>query len=265
VNGDGFRRLLRFAVQTPNRGTADLRFGVPDNNELFQYSECHQHYHFRGYADYKLMDAAGNVAAEGHKQAFCLEDYEPDPDNPSTERAVYDCYFQGIQMGWSDTYDSYLDCQWIDITDVAPGAYFLEVDLNPLHLIPEKSYDDNDVRVPVNVLARDDEPAPTEDCVTNSFGEWRNCGFTSSETFSCNPGDTVDVGCAGGCQGDPVMRVCEGTEECHGIDGLASVDDRSWYSRCPDATVTCPTSGQVTVMLGPYDAGDSASCDVQVQ
>ena len=40
-------------------------------------------------------------------------------------RKEYDCSNQGIQAGWSDLYGNSLDCQWLDVTDVPPGDYFL--------------------------------------------------------------------------------------------------------------------------------------------
>src|ERR1051325_944465 len=52
VGGTGKRKLLRFAVATPNIGHADLVLGGPRNNSLFEYSPCHGHYHFSGYALY---------------------------------------------------------------------------------------------------------------------------------------------------------------------------------------------------------------------
>src|SRR5690242_4083930 len=46
VGGAGTRRLLRFSTVTHNQGTGDLYFGPPQSNPLFEYSSCHDHYHF---------------------------------------------------------------------------------------------------------------------------------------------------------------------------------------------------------------------------
>lgn len=152
----GWRRLLRFDTQTPNAGSRDLTMGVPSNHpDLFHFSECHGHYHFDGYAYYDLLDAGGNVVATGHKQAFCLLDWSPWawPDDDGS----YSCGNQGISMGWEDVYGSYLDCQYIDITDVTPGDYTLRIAVNlPLPdtavaPLVERDYDNNVLEVPVSI------------------------------------------------------------------------------------------------------------------
>lgn len=137
VGGTGWRRVLTFTTQTPNAGSRDLTMGVPSNHpDLFHYSDCHEHYHFDGYAVYELRDET-DVVATGHKQAFCLLDWDSWawPQEPPH----YTCSNQGIGRGWYDEYysgwqgDNYtgLDCQWIDITDVAAGTYTLRVAVNP--------------------------------------------------------------------------------------------------------------------------------------
>lgn len=157
----GWRRLLRFDTQTPNAGSRDLTMGVPTNHpDLFHFSECHGHYHFDGYAYYELLDQNGDVAATGHKQAFCLIDWSPwaYPDDNGT----YSCGNQGISMGWDDVYGAYLDCQYVDITDVPPGDYVLRIGVNlpspetavaPLN---ERNYDNNILDYPVTIT----EPPP---------------------------------------------------------------------------------------------------------
>ncbi len=152
----GWRRLLRFDTQTPNAGSRDLTMGVPSNHpDLFHWSDCHGHYHFDGYAYYDLLDGNGQVIATGHKQAFCLLDWSPWAWND--DDGSYTCGNQGISVGWEDVYGSYLDCQYIDITDVTPGEYTLRISVNlPLPetaVAPliERDYDNNVLELPVTI------------------------------------------------------------------------------------------------------------------
>ena len=148
VDSSGTRRLLRFTTVTNNQGELDMSLGSPQGSGLFRYDTCHGHYHFSGYASYRLVDANGGTVATGRKQSFCLADSFRFSGN---QPATYDCDNQGISAGWGDTYASDIDCQWVDITNVTPGNYFLEVIVNPDHLLNESNYGNNTARVPVTI------------------------------------------------------------------------------------------------------------------
>ena len=148
VAGPGRRKLLRWDTATPNLGTADLHFGNPAQHpDLFEYSRCHNHYHFRGYAAYEL-DGPGGLKVTGRKQAFCLEDISPYSNRQSTG---YTCDFQGISLGWGDIYSKDLPCQWVDITDVPRGDYKLLITVNPDGMIQELDRSNNTAGVVVSV------------------------------------------------------------------------------------------------------------------
>lgn len=149
VSQPGIRRLMRFSTVTPNVGAGDVFFGDPRAGGNFIYSACHQHYHFNGYASYRLLGSGGQVVASGHKQAFCLIDLEPIRSDAGPPK--YHCLNQGISAGWADVYDRQLDCQWIDITDVAPGSYTLEVIIDPGNIIRESDDGNNVGRVSVTI------------------------------------------------------------------------------------------------------------------
>lgn len=152
VDGSGMRRLLRFNTTTPNYGPGDVFMGDPRNTNTFEYSSCHDHYHFREYADYRLLDMAGNIVARGHKQAFCLVDlWQPPGLRGRSSPQFIHCGFQGISAGWADVYHRGLDCQWIDITGVPSGRYVLEVVVNPARVIREHNYTNNVARTEVVV------------------------------------------------------------------------------------------------------------------
>ena len=113
------------------------------------FDTCHGHYHYHQYAAYRLYSADAGLATTGRKQAFCALDSDRYWSDAGPSK--YDCQDQGVSVGWADTYGSGLDCQWIDITDVAPGDYTLEVEANPARLIAEKDYANNIARVHVTI------------------------------------------------------------------------------------------------------------------
>jgi hypothetical protein len=157
VGAAGWRTILRFTLDTPNIGSRDLVMGVPANQpEIFHYSECHMHYHFDEYARYELRSVIDDsIVATGHKQAFCLLD----TISWAWPFALgqFDCANQGISRGFTDRYEDDLPCQWVDITDVAPGDYVLRATLNqprPEHALPllvERDYGNNTLEVPVTI------------------------------------------------------------------------------------------------------------------
>ncbi len=152
IVGGETRRVMRFDVGVANVGEVDLVIGDPtEHPEEFEYSACHDHLHHAGFAKYSLSNEQGEIAA-GHKQAFCLMDID-DYQNDGDSARYYDCDYQGISKGWEDIYDSSLDCQWIDITDVPPGDYLLTVTVNAEYRVPEAGPAPNSVSVPVTIEA----------------------------------------------------------------------------------------------------------------
>jgi hypothetical protein len=278
VTGPGLRRLLHFSVMTPNIGTADMYLGpASSSNPIFQYSPCHMHYHFNGYALYRVLDQNGNPVLEGRKRAFCLEDFERQTNPPlgGPRSAQYDCSDQGISMGWADTYYNGLTCQFMDITDLPPGHYTLEVVVNPDHILEELRYDNNRATVPFDLGPA--PQSPTDPCNgTFSSGQVadlsRECGWTDGGTFTCTPGQSVSVGCGascglGSCTGDTMIRVCDADSPDGGVasacleaDAIGENDDCSGSSTCSKVTFTCPASGHYRALYSPYQTGDAITC-----
>ena len=93
------------------------------------------HYHIIGFSNYQLLNLDRTIAAQGHKQAFCLEDLlKYTNDNKSSG---YVCASQGITTGWADWYFKQLSGQWIDITGVPEGDYIVHVEINAAHTFDE--------------------------------------------------------------------------------------------------------------------------------
>jgi len=161
VPGPGRYLLMRFNTDVINQGLAGFMPGDPTQEpDIFTYDECHQHYHFSGFANFKLLSLDGSTVMTGRKLSYCMEDsfrYLSGPDIPCTPRST--CDNQGIQAGWADSYPAALDCQWMVLrgttpspTDVPLGHWYLhETCTNVGRVFQEHSFDNNCMRVPVYI------------------------------------------------------------------------------------------------------------------
>lgn len=159
----GTHTVVRFTVTTPNIGNADVFVGSPlkhmdpngdgnfaDQDGLFEFASCHEHFHFQNYATYRLLDASGKEWKSA-KQGFCMLD--TDPYNVGTGDGTWNYRncgtadrdgFQGISDGWADTYVFKLGGQYfvLDGGDgqpvVPPGNYTIEVEVNPDYAPPRR-------------------------------------------------------------------------------------------------------------------------------
>ena len=147
----GLRKLFKVDVGLVNIGKGDLVIGAPEDHPgLFVWSPCHQHYHMKTMVHYRLLNMNFAPVTTGRKQAFCLRDNYPYL-NTAGASTGYNCGYQGITRGWEDVYDKSLDCQYLDVTGVPPGQYYLEVEVNPLHVFDEATYSNNKVMVRVTI------------------------------------------------------------------------------------------------------------------
>jgi lysyl oxidase len=189
----GEHSLVRFTVTTPNIGSADIFVGDPNehvaiNDGLFEFASCHNHYHFRHYALYQLIDPGSGFVWRAAKRGFCMLDTDPNPQwlpgpvpGPGQYRncgAVGIAGNQGISAGWSDTYNLHLGGQYfvLDGGDhqppVPPGEYIIRITVNPpfvpqsgepcphldsaglCHQLPESDYTNNVGEVTITIPDR---------------------------------------------------------------------------------------------------------------
>lgn len=147
----GTHAVVRFTVTTPNIGVGDLRIGDPNehvaaNDGLYEFASCHNHYHFKHYALYELVDPSSGYVWKAAKRGFCMLDTDPNPaylGEPARTWQFRSCGAvgipgnQGISHGWADTYRFYLGGQFfvLDGGDgqppVPPGTYMLRITVNP--------------------------------------------------------------------------------------------------------------------------------------
>ena len=149
----GLRKLIRFTVTTPNIGDADIYIGDPniaaaEDPNLYELSTCpgHNHFHFKNYTLYELIDPRTGYVWRAAKRGFCMLDTDPNPAWLSGSAGPH--YYrscgligvpgnQGISAGWSDTYRFFLGGQYfvLDGGDGQPpvpeGTYILRITVNP--------------------------------------------------------------------------------------------------------------------------------------
>jgi hypothetical protein len=129
IRGPGIRHVIRFETHFENIGNRDYYIGTPPNSlnhsdPRFVWDPCHQHWHYRGYAEYVLKDQNGSIPI-GFKNGFCVLDFLCEKGRPK-----YTCNLMGVSAGCGDIYDVSLPCQLIDITDLAAGLYTLAIRVN---------------------------------------------------------------------------------------------------------------------------------------
>ncbi|KAL5487160.1 hypothetical protein EMCRGX_G019730 [Ephydatia muelleri] len=145
-------KVLRFSTQVMNWGTYDFVPSLPPY--LWIWHACHNHYHsIEALSNYTLYNAStGLKVAEGRKASFCLEDTICSQDG-GQQRYSCNLNTQGISPNCGDLYASHLDCQWIDVSDVQPGGYVLELLINPGNSMMESDYSNNAARCNIKITS----------------------------------------------------------------------------------------------------------------
>ncbi len=124
----------------------------------FEYHPSHGHTHFGDWATYRIRRIAadggvGEILAEGTKISFCILDESVYDSTIAgySGRHFFGCdpTVQGLSIGCIDVYDYYRAEQWLDVTDIPHGRYWLESIVDPVDRILELNENNNEARVKV--------------------------------------------------------------------------------------------------------------------
>jgi hypothetical protein len=167
-------KRLWFSTATANLGPGilEVRGGTPVVQRIYrsdgtfwdrptgelEYEPEHGHIHFENWAVYRLRTVSsdgspGPVVSQGTKTSFCLFDVQVlDYSNPYLQESRYwqcDPTVQGITPGWADVYDYTVPGQWLDITGLPDGHYWLEAEVDPNNQILELDETNNVSRIEI--------------------------------------------------------------------------------------------------------------------
>jgi hypothetical protein len=170
-------RLEVREVTHPN-GVQDVYQRIYDDNDQLDHERLigsfpgadsvpPRHLWLPGIAQYNLRavlpeNGVGDIVASQDKISMAVVDSAPYnkslPGAPQS--AVYNSVsasILGISIGWADVYGTGLPGQWIPVTHLASGQYWLEVVVDPYDQIEESDEANNVTQILVNLTI----PAPT--------------------------------------------------------------------------------------------------------
>jgi hypothetical protein len=125
---------------------------------VYESNDDHHHFHLMRASEYSLWNAAKTAqVAPAEKVGFCLYDIEHVETDRGPSRWHYDgggdfcrqynpgatTLDMGVSAGWRDTYGAHLELQWVDISNTAPGQYWLAARVDPQNIIVEQNEANN--------------------------------------------------------------------------------------------------------------------------
>lgn len=107
----------------------------------FVFHPAHDHWHFEDFARYDITSVGadgqpGTVLRTATKVSFCIIDTDVvasglEHFNWGLSHGCGQTSHQGLRVGRGDTYGSYLPDQYVDVTDLPDGKYFLVSTVDP--------------------------------------------------------------------------------------------------------------------------------------
>ena len=150
---EGFRRpgaQLMDAYQYFYKGGRQVGYARVGSME-FDPRRGHEHWHFKDFAQYNLLDAKQRLKVRSQKEAFCLAPTDGiDLTRPGAQwkpgsTGLYSAcggrdalgLRESLEAGWGDTYGQYLPGQSFDVESLPNGTYYIEIVANPDHHLQE--------------------------------------------------------------------------------------------------------------------------------
>jgi hypothetical protein len=148
---------------------ADGEWRSVETDAVMRYEtvDGHDHFHFQEFQRYRLRPEDSSEWRASRKEGWCLrddgslrgvpsrysdEDYYcgEDEENELTELT------QGMSEGWVDSYDWYLEGQFIELEGLRlPGNFCLEAEADPNRFLSEKDPDNNMTSTLVHITESD--------------------------------------------------------------------------------------------------------------
>ncbi len=215
------RTLMRVSTATPNTGTGPLELrgdsSTPGVHQRiyrtdgsfydrfagsFTFHAGHGHLHFDNWINLYLRrvlpgNAVGDIVVSGNKTSFAIIDltrYNTSlPGAPGA--SVYDGgLLQGLSVGWADVYGASLPDQWIDVTEIPSGQYWLEGIVDPENSIKEINESNNLARILITFTNPTNQPPVPLIASNNMFASATVLTGVIAGTTGHNTNATLEVG-----------------------------------------------------------------------
>jgi len=147
---------------------------------VFDTNPSHNHWHLNGFAKYRILEdnngTPDTAVRTGPKLGFCLVDHTKldtsqcfccgPLEGTAPANAVYvqgNCDTtsnQGISVGWYDLYNMGLEGQYLDVTGLDNGVYWLQTIVDPDNVMNQTDQTDDTARIKIQIITEFDSYEP---------------------------------------------------------------------------------------------------------
>jgi hypothetical protein len=211
VDPDTVAAVQRITIEFPDIDGPSVDWFDTVGVFVYDTTEGHDHWHFSGFAEYRILEfvddtTVGSEVRSSPKVGFCLLDHLAHNSSAcgccSTiegQEAPYAIYEgencenlepMGISVGWYDLYNINLEGQFIDVTEVDNGVYWLQSIVDPDDYLNQTNQADDTAMIRVQVITeidRFEENDSSESVDAMPLG-----GLNSSKIVPCSFPVTID-------------------------------------------------------------------------